>query len=101
MAKTKSEDNESDAIIRVSERGKQQISFNGGKIQGSFISGNLPVIVSVHGGPEAQSRRSFSALNQYYLSRGYAILETNVRGSSGYGKTFSHLDDIEKARRFR
>ncbi len=94
--KTKSDDNERDAVIRVSERGKQQISFNGRKIQGSFISGNLPVIVSVHGGPEAQSRRSFSALNQYYLSRGYAILETNVRGSSGYGKTFSHLDDIEK-----
>ncbi|MEZ5428646.1 MAG: S9 family peptidase [Pyrinomonadaceae bacterium] len=53
-------------------------------------------IVSVHGGPASQARRDFSALNQYYLSRGYAILETNVRGSTGYGKTYAHLDDIEK-----
>lgn len=56
----------------------------------------LPVIVSVHGGPEAQERPGFNPLYQYYLSRGYAILATNVRGSTGYGKTFSHLDDVEK-----
>ncbi len=57
---------------------------------------NLPVIVSVHGGPEGQERPGFNPLYQYYLSRGYAILATNVRGSTGYGKTFSHLDDVEK-----
>ncbi|HEV8160462.1 MAG TPA: S9 family peptidase, partial [Pyrinomonadaceae bacterium] len=57
---------------------------------------NLPVIVSVHGGPESQERAGFNPLYQYYLSRGYAILATNVRGSTGYGKTFSHLDDVEK-----
>ena len=56
----------------------------------------LPVIVSVHGGPEGQERPGFNPLYQYYLSRGYAILATNVRGSTGYGKTFSHLDDVEK-----
>ncbi|MGI8639001.1 MAG: prolyl oligopeptidase family serine peptidase [Pyrinomonadaceae bacterium] len=55
-----------------------------------------PVIVSVHGGPEGQERPGFNPLYQYYLSRGYAILATNVRGSTGYGKTFSHLDDVEK-----
>ena len=98
-SKVNSNDNNIDTIVKVAERGRQQISFNGRSenfINGTFINGNIPVILSVHGGPEAQSRRSFSALNQYYLSRGYAILETNVRGSSGYGKTFSHLDDIEK-----
>jgi dipeptidyl aminopeptidase/acylaminoacyl peptidase len=57
---------------------------------------NLPVIVSVHGGPEGQERPGFSALYQYYLSRGYAVLATNVRGSTGYGKTYTHLDDVEK-----
>jgi dipeptidyl aminopeptidase/acylaminoacyl peptidase len=57
---------------------------------------DLPVIVSVHGGPEGQERPSFSGLYQYYLSRGYAVLATNVRGSTGYGKTFTHLDDVEK-----
>lgn len=54
-----------------------------------------PVIVSVHGGPEGQSRPGFNALFQYYLSRGYAILDPNVRGSTGYGKTYTHLDDVE------
>lgn len=57
---------------------------------------SYPVIVSVHGGPEGQERPTFSPLYQYYLSRGYAILATNVRGSTGYGKTFTHLDDVEK-----
>ncbi|MGI9036112.1 MAG: S9 family peptidase, partial [Pyrinomonadaceae bacterium] len=56
----------------------------------------LPVIVSVHGGPEGQERPGFNALYQYYLSRGYAILATNVRGSTGYGKTYTHLDDVRK-----
>jgi dipeptidyl aminopeptidase/acylaminoacyl peptidase len=56
----------------------------------------LPVIVSVHGGPEGQERPGFNPLYQYYLSRGYAVLATNVRGSTGYGKTFTHLDDVRK-----
>jgi len=55
----------------------------------------LSVIVSVHGGPEGQERPGFSGLYQYYLSRGYAILATNVRGSTGYGKTYTHLDDVK------
>jgi dipeptidyl aminopeptidase/acylaminoacyl peptidase len=54
----------------------------------------MPVIVSVHGGPEGQERPGFNSLYQYYLSRGYAILATNVRGSTGYGKTYTHLDDV-------
>ena len=54
------------------------------------------IIVSVHGGPEGQERPGFNPLYQYYLSRGYAILATNVRGSTGYGKTFTHLDDVRK-----
>lgn len=54
----------------------------------------LPVIVSVHGGPESQERPGFNALYQYFLSRGYAILAPNVRGSTGYGKTYASLDNI-------
>lgn len=56
----------------------------------------VPVIVSVHGGPEGQSRPGFNPLFQYYISRGYAVLDLNVRGSTGYGKTYTHLDDVEK-----
>ena len=63
---------------------------------GKSESSQTPVIVSVHGGPEGQSRSGFSALYQYYLSRGYAVLDPNVRGSTGYGKTYTHLDDVEK-----
>jgi dipeptidyl aminopeptidase/acylaminoacyl peptidase len=61
---------------------------------GEAYATNIPVLVSVHGGPEGQERPSFSGLYQYYLSRGYAILATNVRGSTGYGKTHTHLDDV-------
>jgi dipeptidyl aminopeptidase/acylaminoacyl peptidase len=55
-----------------------------------------PVIVYPHGGPESQTRPNFSALFQYFLARGYAILAPNVRGSSGYGTAFMNLDNIEK-----
>jgi len=55
----------------------------------------LPVIVSVHGGPEGQERPGFNPTYQYFLSRGYAVLAPNVRGSTGYGKTYTHLDDVK------
>lgn len=55
-----------------------------------------PVIVSVHGGPEGQALPTFSGVDQYFLSRGYAILAPNVRGSTGYGKAYTHLDDVYK-----
>ncbi len=57
--------------------------------------GTIPVIVSVHGGPESQERPGFNPLYQYYLSRGYAVLAPNVRGSTGYGKVYTHLDDVK------
>jgi dipeptidyl aminopeptidase/acylaminoacyl peptidase len=54
-----------------------------------------PVIVDIHGGPESQRRPSFSAVKQYFLDRGYGYFEPNVRGSTGYGKAYTHLDDVE------
>ncbi|WP_435345147.1 S9 family peptidase [Haloarchaeobius sp. HRN-SO-5] len=54
----------------------------------------VPVIVSIHGGPESQRRPSFNPVKQYFLHRGYGYFEPNVRGSSGYGKAYSHLDDV-------
>jgi len=50
-------------------------------------------IVWVHGGPGGQSRRGFSSDIQSLVNRGYAVYAINNRGSSGYGKTFFHLDD--------
>ncbi len=53
----------------------------------------VPALVWVHGGPGGQSRLSYFALIQYLVNHGYAILAVNNRGSTGYGKTFFHLDD--------
>jgi dipeptidyl aminopeptidase/acylaminoacyl peptidase len=58
--------------------------------------GETPVIVDIHGGPESQRRPTFHPVKQYFLNRGYAYFEPNVRGSSGYGKAYTHLDDVEK-----
>lgn len=76
-------------------------SFDGRQIPAWYYrpqraQGRLPVIVSVHGGPEGQERPTFNAIYQYFLARGYAILAPNVRGSTGYGKTYTHLDDVRK-----
>jgi dipeptidyl aminopeptidase/acylaminoacyl peptidase len=56
----------------------------------------LPVVISIHGGPEAQAQPYWSAVTQYLALAGYAVAVPNVRGSLGYGKAFSHLDDKEK-----
>ncbi|WP_458207812.1 alpha/beta fold hydrolase [Haladaptatus sp. NG-SE-30] len=58
--------------------------------------GETPVIVDIHGGPEHQRRPWFYPMKQYYLQRGYAVFEPNVRGSSGYGAAYANLDDVEK-----
>jgi dipeptidyl aminopeptidase/acylaminoacyl peptidase len=58
------------------------------------FTGKRPVIINIHGGPEAQYRPGFLARNNYYLNElGVALLMPNVRGSSGYGKTFLTLDN--------
>lgn len=53
----------------------------------------VPALVWVHGGPGGQSTRGYSATIQHMVNHGYAVYAANNRGSSGYGKTFYHLDD--------
>ncbi len=56
--------------------------------------GPFPVVVSIHGGPESQARPFFSSSYQLWLEKlGVAIVVPNVRGSSGYGKTYVTLDN--------
>ena len=56
--------------------------------------GPHPVIISIHGGPESQSRPGFSSTYQYWAKElGLAVIVPNVRGSSGYGKTYVSLDN--------
>jgi len=61
--------------------------------KGSSATSKVPALVWVHGGPGGQSRTGYSATIQHLVNHGYAILAANNRGSSGYGKTFFHLDD--------
>ena len=54
-----------------------------------------PVVVQVHGGPTGQSRPSFRAIEQYLVNQGIAACAVNVRGSTGFGKTYARLDNQE------
>ena len=57
-------------------------------------AGPHPVLISIHGGPEGQSRPVFSTnVQQWAAELGYAVILPNVRGSSGYGKTYVALDN--------
>ena len=75
-------------------------TFDGKMISGflyrppSRFTGKRPVIVSIHGGPESQARPGFLARSNYYLNEmGIVLIYPNIRGSSGYGKTFLKLDN--------
>ena len=56
--------------------------------------GPHPVIIRIHGGPESQARPVFSATYQLWVARlGAAVIQPNVRGSTGYGKSYVSLDN--------
>lgn len=57
-------------------------------------SSRPPLVMTLHGGPTWQARPEFSAVQQYLLARGFAILDLNFRGSTGYGKRFTRLDNL-------
>jgi dipeptidyl aminopeptidase/acylaminoacyl peptidase len=78
-------------------------SFDGLRISGflypaaSKFAGRRPVIINIHGGPEGQSRPIFQGRNNFFMSElGVAMVYPNVRGSTGYGKTFVKLDNALK-----
>jgi dipeptidyl aminopeptidase/acylaminoacyl peptidase len=75
-------------------------SFDGKEISGFLykppakFTGKRPVLVVIHGGPEGQSQPTFLGRSNYYLNElGIALIYPNVRGSTGYGKTFTMLDN--------
>jgi dipeptidyl aminopeptidase/acylaminoacyl peptidase len=79
-------------------------SFDGMNVTGFMhrpnakeFPGKRPVIISIHGGPEAQSRPGFRGRSNFWINeRGYAMIYPNVRGSSGFGKKFLEADNIKK-----
>ena len=76
-------------------------TFDGKEITGFLYQpdpakfpGKRPVIINIHGGPEGQSRPSYLGRNNYFVNElGCAVVFPNVRGSTGYGKTFTKLDN--------
>jgi dipeptidyl aminopeptidase/acylaminoacyl peptidase len=78
-------------------------SFDGREVPGLFLrpegDGPFPVLVEIHGGPEGQRRPDYENNGpslQYIVSLGVGVLALNVRGSTGYGKDYCHLDDRDK-----
>lgn len=75
-------------------------SFDGLEITGFYypaaakFAGKRPVVINIHGGPEGQSMASFLGASNYYTNEmGVALIYPNVRGSSGFGKTFIAKDN--------
>ncbi|MBC8355563.1 MAG: alpha/beta fold hydrolase [Planctomycetes bacterium] len=67
------------------------------KPNGASPTNKVPVVISIHGGPESQYRPYFSSSSQYYVNDlGLAVIAPNVRGSAGYGKTYLKLDNAER-----
>jgi dipeptidyl aminopeptidase/acylaminoacyl peptidase len=80
-------------------------SFDGMVIPGIYYkpknaspTNKVPAIVLVHGGPGGQATRGYYAQVQHLVNHGYAVLDINNRGSSGYGKTFFAADDKKHGR---
>ena len=57
------------------------------------LSPPFPCVIHIHGGPESQSRPTYSSLYQYLVSQGISVAVPNVRGSTGYGKVYQKLDN--------
>ena len=60
------------------------------------VGKKLPTIINIHGGPESQYTPGLALITQYFVHAGYVVIAPNVRGSSGYGKTYMALDNIRK-----
>ncbi len=74
-------------------------TFDGRQVPAFWFQADVPsapVVIDVHGGPESQRRPGFHPVLQYLVASGFSVLTTNVRGSTGYGKAYSHLDDVER-----
>lgn len=56
---------------------------------------NLPVVMIIHGGPWARDNWGYNSYAQFWANRGYAVLQPNFRGSTGYGKAFLNAGNGE------
>jgi dipeptidyl aminopeptidase/acylaminoacyl peptidase len=91
--KVKPEHLVSSVVVRYPSYDKLPIPALLYKPHGASARTKAPALVWVHGGPGGQSRVGYGPDLQFLVNHGYAVLAVNNRGSSGYGKTFFHLDD--------
>src|SRR5262249_35382696 len=77
-------------------------SFDGGKVPVNLylpalprgvMRKKLPAIVLVHGGPAAASQVAWNPWARYFTGQGYAVVEPNVRGSTGFGRAYERADN--------
>lgn len=98
---------ESESAVATADLPEPQLirwkSFDGREISAFYykpptrFTGPRPVIVNIHGGPESQYRPGYLGRNNYFLTElGAAMIFPNVRGSSGYGKSYLKLDNGER-----
>jgi dipeptidyl aminopeptidase/acylaminoacyl peptidase len=81
-------------LIEIESYDRQRISGFLYRPDAARFPGRRPLIVNIHGGPEGQSRPTFLGRNNYLINElGIAIFYPNVRGSTGYGKSFVSLDN--------
>lgn len=64
--------------------------------QRADVPPDAPVVLTIHGGPEGQALPIYDPLIQYFCRAGYIVVAPNVRGSTGYGKRYHHLDDRDR-----
>ena len=76
--------------------GEDGLPLSGWLFRPATAFGAVPTLIWLHGGPEAQERPIFQPLFQALLAEGVAVFAPNVRGSGGYGRSFSQADDLER-----
>jgi dipeptidyl aminopeptidase/acylaminoacyl peptidase len=81
------------AVVRYPAPDKLPIPALLYRPRGATPANKVPALVWVHGGPGGQCRVGYDPVIQFLVNHGYAVLAVNNRGSSGYGKTFFHMDD--------
>jgi dipeptidyl aminopeptidase/acylaminoacyl peptidase len=87
---------ETSALAAVSPRASRPTSFDGTAIPLlAYLPSRVkpPVVIDLHGGPEDQWQRRWAGFAQFLVARGFAVVQPNVRGSTGYGAAFAALDD--------
>jgi len=82
------------SLVRWNSFDKRSISGFVYRAPADTFPGKRPVVINIHGGPEGQSTPGFMGRNNYYTDvMGLTVIYPNVRGSTGYGKSFLKLDN--------